>query len=85
MTPNRDPLRLLEESVMNQHVAVPRNSYKSNKNKETNRSNNSNTTTTNNNSDEQGDRIYNGGDGSASGVGRTEEEVYKTKVKKEQS
>ncbi len=86
MTPNAESLRLLEESVMNQHVAVPRNSYKSNKNKETNRSNNSNTTTTNNNSDANGgDGIYNGGDGSASGIGKNgKKRVYKTKVKKEQ-
>ena len=58
---------------MNQHVAVPRNSYKSNKNKETNKSNNSNNNNNNNdNSDANGgDGIYNGG-GSASALGRTE-------------
>jgi hypothetical protein len=87
MTPNEESLRLLEESVMNQHVAVPRNSYKSTKDKEANNSNNNNNNNSNTNDTNKsgGNGMYNGGGGPASGDGKNgKKRVYQTKAKKEQ-
>lgn len=86
MTPNAESLRLLEESVMNQHVAVPRNSYKSTKDKEANNSNNNNNNSNTNDTNKSGGNgMYNGGGGLASGDGKNgKKRVYQTKAKKEQ-
>ena len=95
MTPNAESLRLLEESVMNQHVAVPRNSYKSTKDKDTNTTTTTTTNSTNNNNSNTndtntsgGDRTYKGGGGPASSGGSVgkngKKRVYQTKAKKEQ-
>jgi len=95
MTPNAESLRLLEESVMNQHVAVPRNSYKSTKDKDTNTTTTTTTNSTNNNNSNTNDTNTSGGDGTYKGdgapassggsVGKNgKKRVYQTKAKKEQ-
>ena len=95
MTPNAESLRLLEESVMNQHVAVPRNSYKSTKDKDTNTTTTTTTNSTNNNNSNTNDTNTSGGNGTYEGgggpassggsVGKNgKKRVYQTKAKKEQ-
>ena len=96
MTPNAESLRLLEESVMNQHVAVPRNSYKSTKDKDTNTTTTTTTNSTNNNNSNTNDTNTSGGDGTYKGgggpassggsVGKNgKKRVYQTKAKKSRS
>ena len=54
MQPNAESMRLLEETVMKQHVAIPRNSQNKSNNNSNNNYNNLNNNNNNNNNDDDG-------------------------------